>query len=203
MTLLLANIQYPIANSQWLLPNVFLCAMISVGDTVRVLDEPGQGKVVSILDNNALVEIDGIEMPFELTELVKVEHDHLVKPSVSSNDERAKKRLEAIEAKKRLRKMQPIRQTTYELDLHMHELLDRFDHMSKGEMLQYQMRCCKQFLQEARDKQFKKVILIHGVGEGILKAEVRNWLDTLDKVTYHDAPYRTYGYGATEVVLWR
>tara|TARA_B100000902_G_C27251533_1_gene885542 strand:+ start:1274 stop:1513 length:240 start_codon:yes stop_codon:yes gene_type:complete len=79
--------------------------MISVGDTVRVLDEPCQGKVVSISDNNALVEIDGIEMPFELTELVKVEHDHLVKTSVSSYDERARKRLEAIEAKKRLRKM--------------------------------------------------------------------------------------------------
>ncbi|GAB5540186.1 MAG: hypothetical protein Salg2KO_22890 [Salibacteraceae bacterium] len=168
-----------------------------------MIDEAGEGIVKSISGDQASVEVDGLELPFAVTSLVKVQHDHLVKPTIKAEQVTAEEKLKAIAARNRLRKIRPIQQTTYELDLHMHELLDRFDHMSKGEMLQYQMRCAKQFVQEAREKHFKKIVLIHGVGEGILKTEIRHWLDGQDKITYHDAPYRTYGYGATEVILWR
>ncbi len=177
--------------------------MIAKGDTVRLIDEPGQGQVVGIEGGEAFVLIDGMELSFPLAELVKVEFDDLVKPGQSHTARKAEDKLKEIDARNRLRKIRPIVQSTYEIDLHMQELLDRFEHMTKAQMLAYQMSCAKQFLAEAKEKQFKKVILIHGVGEGILKAEIRQWLDSLSKVTYHDAPYRTYGYGATEVILWR
>jgi dsDNA-specific endonuclease/ATPase MutS2 len=41
------------------------------------------------------------------------------------------------------------------------------------------------------------VILIHGVGEGILKEEVRTFLSKQEGVEYFDADFREYGKGAT------
>lgn len=180
----------------------FLCMVISKGDTVRLIDEPGQGKVLSIDGNEATLSIDGMEMSYPLSSLVKVEFDDLVKPETIQSNRTVQRKLN-IDARNKLKKIRPVIQATYELDLHMHELLDRFDHMSKAQMLEYQMQRCRAFIHEARQKQYKKVVLIHGVGEGVLRAEIHNWLDSLDKVSYHDAPYRTYGYGATEVILWR
>lgn len=177
--------------------------MLEKGDTVRLIDEPGQGDVIKVMGNEALISIDGMEMKFPISDLVKVEFDGLVKPISNEIVNRADAKLKEIAARNRLRKSPPILESTYELDLHMHELLDRFEHMSNKQMLDYQMSCAKSFIAEAREKRFKNVIIIHGVGEGVLKAEIRNWLDTQQKVSYQDAPHRTYGYGATEVILWR
>ena len=45
----------------------------------------------------------------------------------------------------------------------------------------------------------KKVIFIHGVGNGRLKQEIISLLKTTRGVTFHDAPYKDFGYGATQV----
>ena len=49
----------------------------------------------------------------------------------------------------------------------------------------------------------KKLIVIHGVGEGILREEVRKVLQFYDNVQFHDADMRKYGVGATEVIILR
>ena len=177
--------------------------MIAKGDTVRLIDEPGQGNVIEVNGSNALISIDGMEMKYPISELVKVELDQLVKPASNEIVNRADAKLKGIAARNHLRKSPPILESTYELDLHMHQLLDQFEHMSNKQMLDYQLSCAKSFIAEARENHYKNVILIHGVGEGILKAAIRDWLDTQQKVSYQDAPHRTYGYGATEVILWR
>ena len=177
--------------------------MIAKGDTVRLIDEPGQGQVVGIEGGEAFVLIDGMELSFPLAELVKVEFDDLVKPGQSHTARKAEDKLKEIDARNRIRQIRPVREAAYELDLHMHELLDRFDHMSKKEMLDYQMSCMRAFVAEAKQNGYQKIVLIHGVGEGILKAEICAWLDQQSKLSYHDGPYRIYGYGATEIILWR
>jgi DNA-nicking Smr family endonuclease len=49
----------------------------------------------------------------------------------------------------------------------------------------------------------RKLIVIHGVGEGILREEVRRMLQYYDGVQFHDADMRRYGTGATEVLILR
>jgi dsDNA-specific endonuclease/ATPase MutS2 len=176
--------------------------VLKQGDIVRLLDESGQGTVISQNGDKVLVNLDGLEISFPRNEIVKVEHDHLIRPEINRTEIRVKDKLKEIDARNRLRKMRTTTQATYELDLHMHELLDRFDHMSNSQILEYQMSCCRRFIYEAKEKRYKKVVLIHGVGEGVLRSEIRVWLDSLTYVSYHDAAYRTYGYGATEVILW-
>ena len=58
-------------------------------------------------------------------------------------------------------------------------------------------------MREVIDKRYHKVVLIHGVGEGVLRTEIHNYLNTLQRIEYNDASYRIYGYGATEVIIHR
>jgi dsDNA-specific endonuclease/ATPase MutS2 len=46
------------------------------------------------------------------------------------------------------------------------------------------------------------VVFIHGVGNGTLKLEIRRELEKKDKIlTFQDASFKEYGYGATMVNL--
>ena len=48
----------------------------------------------------------------------------------------------------------------------------------------------------------KKIVFIHGVGNGKLKYEIRKTLDSkYPKLRYQDASFKEYGYGATMVML--
>jgi len=173
----------------------------AVGNKVRLLDEPGEGIVTAISGDEIMVEIDGMELPFEESQLVIVEHDELISDHVHSKPVSAKDRELRKKGREKLSDLETQASATYELDLHIHELLDHYSHMSNGEILQYQMQRCRSFVREAIDKRYSKIILIHGVGEGVLKQEIHHYLDQLGRVEYHDAPYRTYGYGATEVII--
>lgn len=177
--------------------------MLSPGDKVRLLDEPGQGTVVSVQGSQVTVDMDGIELTFDKRALVKVEFDDLIDVPVTDHDMQAEDKLKRIEGRRKLQDLKPKTEATYELDLHIHELLDYHKGMTNAQILQYQMSCGKRFLREAMQKRYPKVVLIHGVGQGVLRSEIHQWLDSLPNVEYHDAPYRTYGYGATEVHIKR
>jgi len=173
--------------------------MFSIGDSVRFLDGTGEGTVVHIDRTKLIIDVDGLEIPVSSLEVVKVEFDSLLQRPLLASDRAASEKLRAIDAKKGLQKLKPAKPTVYELDLHIDELLENHRGMSKGEILAHQMKCCREFVHEARRNKYQRIILIHGVGEGVLKSEIQRWLDTLPYVEYYDAPYRTYGYGATEL----
>jgi len=89
-----------------------------------------------------------------------------------------------------------------EVDLHIHELLDDFRGFSNTEILEVQMNHFKSKLEDAQKAKIKKVVFIHGVGNGTLKLEVRRELEKMSKIlTFQDASFKEYGYGATMVTL--
>jgi dsDNA-specific endonuclease/ATPase MutS2 len=48
----------------------------------------------------------------------------------------------------------------------------------------------------------KRIVFIHGVGQGVLKQEVTNLLKRkFKKYYFQDASFKEYGYGATMVIL--
>lgn len=87
-----------------------------------------------------------------------------------------------------------------EVDLHINELLETNKGMSNAEMIDVQMQHFRSKLDEARTKKIKKVVFIHGVGNGKLKMEIRKALES-EKIVYHDASFREYGYGATLAII--
>jgi len=88
-----------------------------------------------------------------------------------------------------------------EVDLHIEELTDKYTTMTPTEMLTLQQSICRQKIEFAIAKQYKKIVFIHGVGNGVLKQEVRKLLNNYIDLKYRDASPLKYGQGATEVLL--
>lgn len=90
-----------------------------------------------------------------------------------------------------------------EVDLHAHEVLESVEHLSPGEILCAQLSRFEVALETAlRSKNTRRVVFIHGVGNGKLKYEITKILDTkYPKLRRQDASFKEYGYGATLVYL--
>lgn len=86
-----------------------------------------------------------------------------------------------------------------EVDLHIEELVKNTANLSNYEMLTIQLERFEKELDEAIAKHMKKIVFIHGVGNGRLRQEILNRLKETRGITYHDASYKEYGYGATQV----
>jgi len=89
-----------------------------------------------------------------------------------------------------------------EIDLHIHELLDQHEGMSAQEILDYQMDCFRKEMQRASVDRLKKIVFIHGKGNGSLKSELRRELKhKYRKHQFQDASFQQYGFGATMVYI--
>lgn len=90
------------------------------------------------------------------------------------------------------------------VDLHIAELLDTTEGLSNREMLEVQMEKVESEMNSAIANHVKRIVFIHGVGQGVLKQEVTNLLKRkFKKYYFQDASFKEYGYGATLVILHR
>lgn len=89
-----------------------------------------------------------------------------------------------------------------EIDLHIHELLEDTRGLANHEMLEIQMGRFRNELETAIANGTRKIVFIHGIGNGTLKQELRKELSARYKKYYfQDASFKEYGYGATMVIL--
>jgi len=90
-----------------------------------------------------------------------------------------------------------------EVDLHIEELVEIPNELSNSEIIQIQLARFQTALEGAmNDKRTKRIVFIHGVGNGRLRYELRKSLDrNYPKLKYQDASFKEYGYGATLVFL--
>jgi hypothetical protein len=87
------------------------------------------------------------------------------------------------------------------VDLHIEKLVPSKRGMSNYDILTLQMETAKRQLDFAIKNRMPKVVFIHGVGEGVLKAELDFMLGRYDTISFQDANYQKYGLGATEVYI--
>lgn len=185
------------------------------GDRVAFIDEVGEGVVVrATRPGHVLVLSDeGFELEHAIKALVLRDTDHKDRlhrisdhqaGMVAANDvldEKRRTQRPGIRPGKTPKK--PEDNGIAEVDLHLHELLEDETRMSDGEKLEYQLRYFERTLEAAIRDGKRKLIVIHGVGEGVLREEVRKVLQYYQGVQFHDADMRRYGVGATEVVIHR
>lgn len=89
-----------------------------------------------------------------------------------------------------------------EIDLHIDELLDSTAGMDSADILKYQLDTFRKVLEENKRNKGKKIVFIHGKGEGVLRKAILNELNTKYRNFYHqDASFREYGFGATMVTI--
>ena len=90
------------------------------------------------------------------------------------------------------------------IDLHITELLENTEGLGNREILEVQMDKVESEMNAAIRDRVKRIIFIHGVGQGVLKQEVAKLLNSkFKKYYFQDASFKEYGYGATMVILRR
>lgn len=88
------------------------------------------------------------------------------------------------------------------VDLHAEELLETTAGMSAADILNYQLDVFRKTLGKFKASKGKRVIFIHGKGEGVLRHALIHELNyRYKKYTYQDASFQEYGYGATQVTI--
>lgn len=91
---------------------------------------------------------------------------------------------------------------TIEVDLHAHELLDTTAGMSAGDIKEYQLNIVRKTLNAHIKDKGRKIVFIHGKGEGVLRNAIINELKhSYKNCTYQDASFQQYGFGATMVII--
>lgn len=91
---------------------------------------------------------------------------------------------------------------TLVIDLHADELLETTAGMNAADILHYQLDVFKKTMDENKKKKGRKIVFIHGKGEGVLRHALVHELNYRYKsCTYQDASFQEYGYGATQVTI--
>ena len=89
-----------------------------------------------------------------------------------------------------------------EVDLHFHELVEDMSGLKDRTKLDIQLNHFERMMKIAIEQRIRRVVFIHGVGQGVLRHQIRSRLDMYyPNCTVRDANPREYGYGATEVFL--
>jgi hypothetical protein len=174
-----------------------------VGEKVVYLNERGGGVVVDMRGEYFMVEDSetGFSRRFQKFELAPVYSEQYDNHMPSAEVEHDADEDHSYLTKSKVSgKRKP--EEVWEIDLHVEELVDSHANLTNTEILRKQMSALKTTIKDARKKHVPRLIAIHGVGEGVLKSELTNYLAQQDGVEYFDADFREYGKGATEIRLF-
>lgn len=177
-----------------------------VNDKVEVLDDALEGKVIKIDGDKIYIETsEGFLMDFNASELVKIGEEQsrmIATDDVSFSDiikeKQPTKRPKSAKVKPKERNAPPM-----EVDLHIEKLVNSYRGMSNFDILSVQLDTAKRQIEFAVKKRIPKIVFIHGVGEGVLKAELDYLLGRYDNLKFYDANFQKYGLGATEVYIFQ
>ena len=149
--------------------------------------------------------------PVEADKLIYVEEDNsnAVKPkkgnlnNVSVN-EQAYNKLKGLEKLNTSKHAQSKKSNDDVLvvDLHADKLLETTVGMGTADILNYQLDFFRRTLEENKHNKGRRIVFIHGKGEGVLRHAIVNELRYRYKnYPYQDASFQEYGYGATQVTI--
>lgn len=176
--------------------------MFNKGDKVSVLDDAVDGIVVAVKDKAITIETtDGFVMNYIADELIKIgEKGNLMDHINSTNFHAIKKEKEIPKPRSFVKEKKDKHEGPVpEFDLHIEKLVPNKRGMSNYDILTLQAETAQRHIEFAIRHRIPKIVFIHGVGEGVLKAELDFLLGRYDNIIFQDANYQKYGQGATEV----
>ncbi len=177
-----------------------------VNDKVEVLDDALKGKVVAVKGDMISIETtEGFSLEFHESELVRTSAEQNMLISTSRVDMADILKEKQSPRKNKSQRVKPKERSAppLEVDLHIEKLVNSHRGMSNYDILNLQMDTAKRQIEFARSKRIQKIVFIHGVGEGVLKAELDFLLGRYDNLKFYDADFQKYGVGATEVYFYQ
>ena len=180
-----------------------------VGDKVKILDEDGEGVITQLVSNHSvMVDLDGFDFEFELSNIVKVGADNKIVHKAHEKD--FDHLLEDPKANLQKEVLQHIPIEVHgklsarglpEIDLHIYELVDKPKDLTNNEMLAIQIQRLEHFIHNCIVQSVSDFVIIHGVGEGVLRTEVHKVLVSHGNIEFEEADYKEYGIGATRATI--
>lgn len=172
---------------------------LEIGDHVIVLDEDLEGKVVRLTKEMITLTCeDGFEYDFKFHQVFKLsdkgETEYVINESYTPselNDEKNE-----IKIKFNFDGNRAI------FDLHLEELTFSHQFQNDHEALVFQLNHVKEIFRQAKIKRIRNLVLIHGMGKGVLRNELRRMIkESYPSIEYFDGSYQKYGGGATEIII--
>lgn len=162
----------------------------SIGERVSILNETGNYTILNIGDTFAQVEDEhGFDQNVSLSLIVKtkpiISGKIVIKDEDESSRSKTRKELNLIPS----------------IDLHFEALLDEDDRYSSYDKLNLQIKRFREFINSNLKKRKTKVLIIHGVGEGRLKGELKALVYKNEGYVMQDANYSPNGVGASYIEI--
>lgn len=166
---------------------------LMIGSKVSFLKDIGQGTILKIENDQFLIrDENGFENWYNQDEIV---------PRMQVSDE---KLLADNAIHKRMGEKHPAIKPKFKkkiveskIDLHMENLVSSHKGMTNHEILLIQLSHFKQFLQRTELDKVSRIVVVHGLGTGKLKAEIQTIIKDIKGAEMFDADYLTYGQGAS------
>ncbi|MGB0805452.1 MAG: Smr/MutS family protein [Salibacteraceae bacterium] len=175
-----------------------------IGDKVRLLNEDEEGVILKFHNQNKVdLEIDDFIYTYSISEIIKVTPSQNIIHVPVENPLKNSEEVQPVNNKEVLQHIPKkvfhnISRLGYpEIDLHIYELVDKPKNLSNSEMLQIQTFRLEQFIQDCIANLVSEFVVIHGVGEGVLRLEVQKILESHGNIEFKEADFREYGTGAT------
>ena len=144
------------------------------GMRVTLMDSNDKGIIRKVYRDHADIELDGLIIPMRMHEFIvnDPEQDRMLEYSLSSS--RAG-RSKAVNRESNISVHSPL-PDTITIDLHIDKIPGGID-APKGFELPFQLEYFKHVLRSNLKHRGMKIIVIHGVGDGILKDALRKEID--------------------------
>jgi hypothetical protein len=194
------------------------------GDVVKFINDVGKATVLRTEGSMVVVEDeDGFERSVPSRELMAAGDPKEEAKQYGNNMPDIAQLLRKEVGEKRMRELQKDFDVRYhrenatnmarrdahmEVDLHIHELVDDQSGLPDRAKLAIQMAHFDRMMDIAKREKLRRIVFIHGIGQGVLRHQIRTSLDQHHPdCTFRDGDPRKYGSGATEVWLgqasWR
>ena len=167
----------------------------NIGDKVLFKTNKLKGRILEIKSPYKVIVVstDGFELEVNIKELVRIERQTDKASSYgnffSSKDSKLKS--ERLEKRKKTKT-----KTKLKIDLHIELLKSNFEYMHNSEIIRIQLDECHRRVQQALNSKVTQLEIVHGIGEGVLRAEVHSILRS-----YQLRFYISKDGGSTEVFL--
>ena len=194
------------------------------GQRVKFLNDVGSATVVRVEGSTVVVEDeDGFERSVSAAELMAAPDPEVEARQYGDTIPDVAQLLAQEVGEKRMRELQKDFEVRYqhaqatnmarrdahmEVDLHIHELVDDQRGLPDRAKLAIQMDHFDRMMDIAKREKLRRIVFIHGVGQGVLRHHIRTTLEQHHPdCSYREGDPRKYGSGATEVWLgqasWR
>ena len=164
-----------------------------IGDKIKFIRSNDFGVIKEIISERKVKVEDSSNF------IIQVNKDEIILQddstnSVSSYGDLSKIKDDSYVKRKKEKKVSNL--SVMKVDLHIENLITDYHLMTNQEIIHVQIKKCEDVLMKSLNSNVQKLVIVHGIGEGVLKKEVHNLLNK-----YEMRYFESLNGGSTEVMI--